>query len=192
MKKLKLKKISINKKTKIIALSLLFALVIAIVVMLCLSATKDEDSPRTSYKMTLAYDAQTRTLSGSEEVTYINNNENMFTYLYLHLYPNAFREGAKNSLASVSTQDELYVNGLSYGNITVSSVECEGEALEFNVEGEDENILRVDLPCELYPDEQITFSIDFSVTLANVNHRLGYAKNSLASVSTQDELYVNG
>ena len=74
MKKLKLKKISINKKTKIIALSLLFALVIAIVVMLCLSATKNEDSPRTSYKMTLAYDAQTHTLSGSEEVTYINNN----------------------------------------------------------------------------------------------------------------------
>ena len=179
MKKLKLKKISINKKTKIIALSLLFALVIAIVVMLCLSATKDEDSPRTSYKMTLAYDAQTHTLSGSEEVTYINNNENMFTYLYLHLYPNAFREGAKNSLASVSIEDKLYVNGLSYGNITVSSVECEGEALEFNVEGEDENILRVDLPVELYPDEQITFSIDFSVTLSNINHRLGYGNNTI-------------
>lgn len=174
-----MKKITLNKKTKIISTIILFAVIIAIVVFLCLTGLKKEETPLSSYKMELSYDNTTHTISGSEEITFVNNYDNMFTYLYLHLYPNAFREGASASVVSSAEEENAYPNGISYGSIEVQSVTSDGESLDFNVEGEDQNILRVELPSEVYPDESITFTINFITTLANINHRLGYGENTI-------------
>ena len=173
-----MKKITINKKFKIISVAVLFVAVIAIVVFLCLNSIAQEDEPRSSYKMELSYSPDTHILTGSEEVTFVNNYENMFTYLYFHLYPNAFREGATNPVVSIAEEDMVYVDGESYGNITIISVKCGEQSLEYNVEGQDSNILRVELPSEIYPDESITLTIEFETLLANINHRLGYGNNT--------------
>ncbi len=174
-----MKKITLNKKTKIVSTIVLFAAIIAIVIFLCLSGLKQEEQPLSSYKMQLSYDSSAHTLSGSEEITFINNYDNMFTYLYLHLYPNAFREDATASVVSSAGEENAYPNGKSYGNIEVQSVTSGEENLNFAVEGDDQNILRVDLPSEVYPDESITFTINFTTTLANINHRLGYGENTI-------------
>ena len=174
-----MKKVKFNKKFKIISVSILFVSVIVIVTLMCLNGLKNEQKLNSSYKMELSYNNQSHTLSGSEEVTFVNNYENMFTYLLLHLYPNAFREGASNPIVSIAEQDKVYVNDVSYGNITINSVVYQDQPLEYQIEGQDENILRVQLPIEVYPDESITFMIDFSVQLANVNHRLGYGNNTI-------------
>ena len=173
-----MKKITINKKFKIISLIVLFVAVILIVTILCVNGLREDNTPVSSYKMQLSYDQTSHSLTGREEVTFVNNYDNMFTYLYLHLYPNAFREGAKNPIVSIADEDEVYVDGESYGGIEVLSVTGGGENLEYSIEGEDSNILKVNLPCEVYPDEQITFTIEFVTTLANVNHRLGYGNNT--------------
>lgn len=174
-----MKKITLNKKTKIISVSLLFLVVLAVVIIICVNGLKEEEKPLSTYNMKLSYDDENHVLSGEEEITFINNYDNMFTCLYLHLYPNAFREGAKNDLVSVADSDEVYVDGVSYGNIEIKGVSSEGENLNYNIEGEDSNILKVELPVEVYPDESITFSVEFATTLANVNHRLGYGNNAI-------------
>ena len=174
-----MKKITLNKKTKIISVSLLFLVVLAVVIIICVNGLKEEEKPLSTYNMKLSYDDENHVLSGEEEITFINNYDNMFTCLYLHLYPNAFREGAKNNLVSVADTDEVYVDGVSYGNIEIKGVSSEGENLNYNIEGEDSNILKVELPVEVYPDESITFSVEFATTLANVNHRLGYGNNAI-------------
>ena len=173
-----MKKIFLNKKIKIISVSILFVSVIITVIFLCLAGIKKEEKSLSSYDMELVYSDTTHTLSGTEKVTFINNYENMFTYLYLHLYPNAFRENAKNPIVSVAEQDKVYVNGESFGNINIIKVISEGQELNYQVEGQDENILKVELPFEVYPDESITFEIEFETILANVNHRLGYGNNT--------------
>ena len=174
-----MKKITLNKKTKIISVSLLFLVVLAVVIIICVNGLKEEEKPLSTYNMKLSYDDENHVLSGEEEITFINNYDNMFTCLYLHLYPNAFREGAKNNLVSVADTDEVYVDGVSYGNIEIKGVSSEDENLNYNIEGEDSNILKVELPVEVYPDESITFSVEFATTLANVNHRLGYGNNAI-------------
>ena len=180
MKKMSInKKITINKKFKIILVALLFVIVITAVVLIAMHGLKDEEQNLSSYRMELSYNNTSHSLSGKEEVTFVNNYENMFTYLLFHLYPNAFREDAINRVVSQAEQDHAYPNGESYGNITINSVTYNDEPLKFSIEGEDENILRVELPVEVYPDESVTVTIDFDITLANINHRLGYGNNTI-------------
>ena len=174
-----MKKIVINKKFKIISVVVMLAVAILIVTLLCVNFKKDTSYNLSSYKMELSFNDEQKTLTGTEEVTFVNNYDNMFTYLYLHLYPNAFREGAKNRVVSSNDEDRAYPNNVSYGNITIKSVSYEGQDLTYAIEGEDENILKVDLPCQVYPEESITFSIEFEVKLANINHRLGYGNNTI-------------
>lgn len=174
-----MKKLKLGKKTKIIALALLLISVIVIIALLSIASLRGEEQALSTYTMDLSYNDSSHSLEGREEITYINNSDNMFEKLYLHLYPNAFREGAKNQIASTSAQDNLYVNGLSYGRIDIKSVTSEEENLTYSIEGEDQNLLAVTLPCQLYPDESITFAIEFTVNLANINHRLGYGNNAI-------------
>lgn len=174
-----MKKIVINKKFKIIAVAILLALVIFLVTFLCIKGLKKEELELSSYKMELSYNDESKVLTGQEEVTFVNNYDNMFTYLYLHLYPNAFREGAKNPIVASSDIDSAYPNEASYGSITIEGVTKEGQPLNYTIEGEDQNILKVELNEEVYPDEQVSFTIEFSTTLANINHRLGYGNNTI-------------
>ena len=147
---------------------------------LCLFACKpSEEENLPNYQLNLSYDEETHVLNGSEEITFFNFYNNMFENLYFHLYPNAFREDAVNQVVDSTKIDEAYPNGLSYGNIEVQSVTSDGKALVYVIEGKDENILNVSLPCQLYPDEEITITIDFKVSLANINHRLGYGENTI-------------
>ena len=133
----------------------------------------------TNYQLNLEYDEVSKKLYGIEKIDYINNYENMFTSLYFHLYPNAFREDAKHSVVSSANEEEAYPEGKSYGNIQINKVESDSELLNFEIEGSDKNILKVDLGEEIYPEERIIISIEFEVSLANINHRLGIGKNTI-------------
>lgn len=140
-----------------------------------------EDKTNLSYyQLNLKYDSNQHLLSGQEKVEFINNYDNMFTHLYFHLYPNAFREGAKNGVVSNNNEGEAYPNGKSYGQIDILGVTfANGESASFNITGEDKNILEVCLKEELYPDEKVVLNIMFETTLANINHRLGYGQNTI-------------
>lgn len=131
------------------------------------------------YKQTLVFDENTNILEGKETLGFYNYTDNILTEVYLHLYPNAFREGAKASVVSLANYDKAFPNGRDYGGITIESVSRGEEYLEYEVAGEDENILIVKIGEDLYPDDTFEFEIGFCVSLANVNHRLGYGKNTI-------------
>ncbi len=143
------------------------------------SCSFESEKKLSNYELNLTFDDETMTLDGEETIEYINNSDNMFTNLYFHLYPNAFREEAKNAIVSQLDRDDAYPNGESYGEISINKVYNENENLDYVIEGEDENILNISLKEELYPDETVVIKIDFSVTLANINHRLGYGENTI-------------
>ena len=134
---------------------------------------------RTNYRIVCAYDNNLHTLTGSEVVTFYNFYDNMFQELYFHLYPNAFRSDAKNKVVSVANFDKAYPNGESSGDILIKNVKVNDISTEFSITGEDENILQVDLQQDLYPEQSVNIEIEFVVTLANINHRLGYGNNTI-------------
>ena len=157
------------------------AIIIALIIAIPFIFTPSEETGAlNSYKMTLAYNDENKTISGQEEVLYCNNSNNAFSSIFFNLYPNAFREGATSTVVSSSNFNEAFPNGASYGSIEVTSVtDSKGNALEFKLGGEDENILEVVLPEPLYPDESVTVVISFSSSLPNANHRYGYGENTI-------------
>ena len=164
-------------KNKIIYISIVVCLLF---MAFTLVGCKDKQlSNLTNYNISLSYDENENILTGKETVTFFNYYDNMFENLYFHLYPNAFREDAKNKVVSSTKIEDAYPNGLSYGNIEIKSVLNNGNQLKYSIEGQDQNILNVSLPLQLYPDDIISIDIEFTVKLANINHRLGYGENTI-------------
>ena len=56
---------------------------------------------------------------------------------------------------------------------------CKNGEMPFAVTGKDENILSVPLEEEVFPDERVSISVDFSVSLAKINHRLGITESAV-------------
>lgn len=131
------------------------------------------------YNQTLVFNANEKVLEGKEVVGFYNYTDQILDKAYLHLYPNAFKEGNKAKVVSLANEVKAYPNGKSYGQIDIESVCCGAESLTYEIGGEDENILIVDLNQELYPQDFIVFEIGFSTKLANINHRLGYGNNTI-------------
>ena len=131
-----------------------------------------------TYEQTLFYDDKEQVIDGKEIVNFYNYTDNALTSICLHLYPNAYRSGAKAKIVSLANYNKTYPNGKSYGEINVESVSHGTDYLTYEITGEDENILKIYID-ELYPDEFFEFEIGFRVKLANVNHRLGYGVNTV-------------
>ena len=112
-------------------------------------------------------------LTGTETVTYYNDTETAIKELKFNLFGNAFRKGAKYSPVSTQHLSQSYPNGVNYGEMKIDKVTSASEACEFSVGGEDLNILTVCLKEEIFPEERVSVTIDFSLTLANVVARTG-------------------
>lgn len=119
------------------------------------------------------------TMTCHETLNYKNNTDVVLTKLDMHLYPNAFREGAKYPPVSLSSTSRAYPNGKSYGGITINSVQIDGSDKTFEITGVDQNILEFEFGEDLYPDDSVMVDIDFFVTLPNINHRFGYGNNTI-------------
>lgn len=158
-----------------------FITAIVVIIAFCVFASKVSscEEGMSYYKQTLVFNENTNVLEGKEVVGFYNDSDNILTEACLHLYPNAFRAGAKASVVSLANYEKAFPNGRDYGGISIESVSSGDNYLEYEIGGEDENILIVKLGVELYPCETFEFEIGFSVSLANVNHRLGYGSNTI-------------
>ena len=156
------------------ALSVLIAASIAA---LCLPAAgcADKSETTSSYQIDVAYDGD-HTLSGSVTLTYFNDTYNCLDSLSFNLWGNAYRQGALYAPVSQTYQSKAYYNGASYGGMQIEDVK--GGA-EWQICGNDMNILDVALNDELYPEQSVTVTIDYTLTLADVNHRTGVTADTV-------------
>ena len=112
------------------------------------------------YRITAEVDDVLDIISGEEELTYVNNSPDTLTFVYFHLYQNAFQPG--------SYYEELKLaNGVKtdYGRwekekkgTVIEKIESENAALRTEL---DNTILKVYLQKPLMPEGSITFSIGF-------------------------------
>ena len=118
-------------------------------------------------------------LSCEMTLNYVNNSGKSVSELYFNLYPNAFRENAKIKPIHTEYFLKAYPNGDSYGNITIKKVNTKNQNLDFAIEGEDENILKVNLDSPVKVGNSTEISISFDVLIPNVLHRFGYGENTI-------------
>lgn len=158
--------------------------ILSLLLIICMSAAacalaacgnKNEDA-LSSYDIFVIYDEATDSLTGTVEFSFYNCYDNEFNDLKFNLYGNAFREGAVYSPVSDTYAGRAYYAGVSYGGMEITNVEnCAG----WNISGEDQNILTVNLLQPVYPEQRITIKISYALQLAKVNHRTGVTQSTV-------------
>lgn len=128
-----------------------------------------------TYFIVANFNDEEKSLKCNEKVIYVNNSENALEEVCFFVYANGFDEGVK--AVPTSYINRAYPNGESFGNLTFESVFVAGQEVEINLT-ESKNILTFDLLNTLYPNEVIEIDLNFTVNLANINHRLGYGNKA--------------
>ncbi len=127
------------------------------------------------YEMFLEY-TNSNQLKGVMNFTFVNNNYSS-DCLKFCLYANAYSKESKRSPISYEYYEIAYPNGKSCGDIIIEKIQSESKEIPYKIEGENNSILVVDAPTEKYGKSKL--QVDFTVNLANVNHRLGYGENTV-------------
>ncbi|HZG76796.1 MAG TPA: M1 family metallopeptidase [Paenibacillus sp.] len=136
------------------------------------------------YHIGAALDPKTRTLHGSQTVTWRNPGKQKVQELYFHLYPNAF-ESDKTTFNRESggklRNDKRTEN--SYGSMTIAKIETtEGMDLTHRIAYEqpddgnasDRTLMKLRLPQAVAPGATVTLKMAFEVSLPEVFARMGY------------------
>ena len=132
-----------------------------------------EGGERTAYKISAVLDTENMSVTAEMDVRYVNGSEAELNELYFHLYPNAYREGARFAPVSASDMTEAYPHGKTYGGITVSEVTVAGEPCSWEIGGEDENILMIS-GIELMPGGALDVGVNFTLALPETRNRFGH------------------
>ncbi|MDR3217061.1 MAG: M1 family metallopeptidase [Clostridiaceae bacterium] len=131
----------------------------------------------TSYDIVADFNEDERTLTCFQDVQWVNDGAAV-SELPLHLYANAFREGAHFPAVAEKYRSAAYYDGDSYGGIAITALTVEGEASDFVIGGRDNDILTVKIP-HTAEGEAVNFSIAYKVTLAKCVARLGVNRSSV-------------
>ena len=131
----------------------------------------------TNYTLDIVYNDYK--LAVTQNIDYINAEDVELDKLYLHLYPNNFSAGATNSPVSATNKAKAYPNGNSYGKIEISRLCVNDNDSEILLEGNDDDFLKVVLEDALAPDDRVTLTMEYTVTIPNCIHRFGYGDNTI-------------
>lgn len=141
-----------------------------------LSGCKKEENAHSRYEIIAEYVPENRTLTGTAKLTFENGTDSEFSVLKFQLYPNAYRKDALYAPVSTAYRSSAYYNGDSYGEMVISSVHG---SKNWEVMGEDENVLYAYLERPLYPGDKVVLDIGFMTKLASVNHRTGVTAHTV-------------
>ena len=141
-----------------------------------LTGCKKEEEVHSRYEITVEYVPENRTLTGTAKVTFENCTDSELSVLKFQLYPNAYRKDALYSPISSAYASSAYYAGESYGEMVISSVHG---SKNWEVMGEDENILYVYPERSLFPGDKVVLDIGFMTKLAEVNHRTGITAHTV-------------
>jgi hypothetical protein len=131
------------------------------------------------YKMNIDMDVKTYQFTGTQKITYTNNSPDDLNRVYYHLYFNAFQPDSEMDarLKSISDPDGRMTNNLGtkekpvfesrisklkadeIGYIKVSSLELNGKALDYEIEG---TVMIVDLEIPIKAGKTVDFDMVFN------------------------------
>jgi hypothetical protein len=126
-----------------------------------------------NFNIQVSLNDKEHTLTGSEKIEYINNSPDTLTYIWFHIWPNAYKndqtafsdqmlENDNTTFYFSSREDKGYINKL---NFRVNNITAETEDHPEHID-----IIKLILPTPLLPGKKIDITTPFHVKLpANVS-----------------------
>jgi len=132
---------------------------------------------RVDTKIDVRLDDNSHFLHASEEITYINNSPDTLKFIYIHLWPNAY----KNDHTHMARQMDLNGNTNFYyakpkdrGYIDSLQFTIDGRNVDHYIAENTPDIARIDLLTPLLPGKSIKIATPFRVKIPIVFSRLGH------------------
>ncbi|RMF10840.1 MAG: M1 family peptidase, partial [Candidatus Neomarinimicrobiota bacterium] len=155
-------------KTSFLALGLLMA---------TLHAGQPYFQQHVSYDITVKLDDEHHTLSARESLVYTNHSPDTLSFIWFHLWPNAYRNNesafAKQKFSQGSTRF-YFSSEEERGYIDSLDFQINGQSLSWEFHPEWNDVARVHLPAPLAPGDSVTITTPFFVKLPVVFSRLGH------------------
>ena len=133
----------------------------------------------TSYAISADFDDESKQISATERIVFYNNTGNELEYICLHLYPRAFREGAVVKPYTTLTAATCFPNGVNFGDLVVLKVRVNADTKEFELIGEDEDILKINFGFKLSQKKSVEIEIVFNLIIPNSTHRFGWFEDNV-------------
>lgn len=128
------------------------------------------------YNMDLDFNANTKTLTGSEEVNIKNSTSTDLKNIVFHLYPDSYnkKETMPSQVGISSTQN---LTEAQKGDISISKVLVNGKQANFT---QDNQVLKISLDDNFKSNEDMKVYIEFKLKLPMSTSRLGYIDNDVS------------
>jgi hypothetical protein len=137
---------------------------------------------RVNYTINVALNDEKHQISGFEKVEYCNHSADTLSFIYFHLWPNAYKDNssalAKQFLARGS-RGFYYAPESEKGFIDSLDFKVDGNSLKMVYDFGNPDICKVYLPKVLYPGEKINITTPFRVKIPSCRFsRLGHDKQA--------------
>lgn len=118
------------------------------------------------YKIDAVIDEATHIIHAAQKLEYWNNSPDTLTFVYFHLFQNAFVKGSylkglQHELKVDAKMGKYEAAGLG---TVVENIKAEGQEVKTEL---DNTILKVYLPKPLYPNSSVTLTMDFKTYFDN-------------------------
>ena len=127
--------------------------------------------------ISVSLDDKEHFLRGFEHLVYTNNAPDTIRFIYVHLWPNAYKndktqfaeqqvEMGKTDFYFSSAEDKGYIDSLQFS--------VNGENVEYSYYGNQIDIAKIDLPSPLAPGDSLIIETPFRVKIPKLFSRLGH------------------
>ena len=127
-----------------------------------------------TYAISASLNDETKEIDATEKIIFYNNTGSDLEYVCFHLYPRAFREDATVKPYTQLTVATCFPNGINFGDLVVLNVMVNAEKKDFELIGEDEDILKVNFGFKLTNKKSVEIVIEFKLIIPNSTHRFGW------------------
>ena len=153
-----------------------FGIVLSYVLFFSLTSTAfGFDHPQYDIKANI--NADQKTITASEKVSWTNPSTQEVKELYFHVYANRHYTSEERDLLQRYTgffKVNAFPEGFQAAEAHIQSVMSQGERLSFEWEGKDRTLLKIPLPQPLPPGQTIEVDLTFDVTIPHAYGRLGW------------------
>ena len=150
------------------------------------------------YKIDVTLDAENKMLTGRETIVYKNNSPDVLEEIYLHLYPNAFKDEnttmareakADYQMPRFNEEDNGYID-IHRMQITRREEMIDWASIPVAAYDVDETILHANLPDPLPPGGELVIDIEFTEKIRRFLGRAGYRGNQFDMAQWYPKLVV--
>ncbi|OON69035.1 M1 family metallopeptidase [Hymenobacter sp. CRA2] len=150
-----------------------------------LAASAQTDRPywqqEVNYSIDVSLDDQQHLLTGREEMQYVNNSPDALPFIWIHLWPNAYKDNSSAFARQQRQQDKRkyeFAKASQRGYIDQLDFKVDGQSAQLQYDSQNPDIAKLVLPQPLQPGQRVTISTPFRVKLPDSFSRMGHVGQS--------------